>query len=799
MKIMRGTLCFRFTKVFCVFALILSLKFEFGVCFSSPSRQISENNGSKYIIDNPKFKWDGFRLNIDYQISASIEDEIITYAIVSGKDCEGGIISDTEIESSLIELSDKSVRLSLLLNPNTIDGASYVTNHQNFATVGVCARLWINRDSTSPGIMAENISASRNDFLMIQADLEELFGITDVLDDMSRKWGVDIYQCDDRNQQIRSPIPTLRNGEKLRLCFKPTTTTLDDGIYLSFIKSFQFARDDVIQKAVKNYGTDEATSVDCKPGSDLCVVESVLSNRFFHSPGEVTAEGLVFLQYDREDKRKKRSLSSIKVNLRPSINERSLYDYEKGEIVGGKAVEYFVTIKPMNKVNGAEAFPCDSDNTRIEKETLNEGDHINLCMQPDEEARNAGVYINSIESLSFGRANDDKIQLVVDSYGRVVNETRTQISCESGMSKCSVNSTLEDWFFDDHTRIVVTGYVVLQFGAQSQRRRVQLSNSDLGYAGRAQVNAYFDTTQRIIIEEKNPLRTWLEGLFDQYDLSETHLTIIYIVVAVLFALLCLCCCACCLFICYMRRERRVKSMSNRPISIQIHDHSNSIEIPTGSNTRDDYSSSFVPDSSSFAAQKVDVENSIPEDPSTITEDLTSSPISRKSISEKSVPQKKDTFQKKKKKKKRKSSKVKKASDRNEFDENYASTTEFTNAGSSRRSSGLAKGVVPGEIDVCFHADEHPGTEAFVAAVQQTLVNLGPVPYSPAVYRKIKRQLSDRRFYLCDQDSDDKRGEDDDDDADKQYEWRPASKRELIDVFYKYYEEEKSQISAQSLT
>jgi len=425
-------------------------------------------------------------------------------------------------------------------------------------------------------------------------------------------------------------------------------------------------------------------------------------------------------------------------------------------------------------------------------------------MQPDEEARNAGVYINSIESLSFGRANDDKIQLAVDSYGRVVNETRTQIDCESGMSKCSVNSTLEDWFFDDHTRIVVTGYVVLQFGAQSQRRRVQLSNADLGFAGRAQVNAYFDTTQRIIIEEKNPLRTWLEGLFDEYDLSETHLTIIYIVVAVLFALLCLCCCACCFFLCYTRRERRnrrAKSMSNRPISIQIHDHSNSTEIPTGSNTRDDDSSSFVPDSSSFAALKVDIEKSISEDPSTITEDLTSSPISRKSVSRKSVSQKKDTSQKKKKKtkkKKRKSSKVKKASERNEFHENYASTTEFTTASSSRRSSDLSKGVVPGEIDVCFDADEHPGTEAFVAAVQQTLVNLGPVPYSPAVYRNIKRQLSDRRFYLCDQDSDEKLCEDDDDDADKQYEWRPASKRELIDAFYKYYEEEKSQISAQSL-
>jgi len=102
-------------------------------------------------------------------------------------------------------------------------------------------------------------------------------------------------------------------------------------------------------------------------------------------------------------------------------------------------------------------------------------------------------------------------------------------------------------------------------------------------------------------------------------------------------------------------------------------------------------------------------------------------------------------------------------------------------------------VIPGENDICFDAEEHQGTEAFLAAVQQTLENLGPVPYSPAVYKHIKRQLSNRRFYLCDQDNNEKNDENSDDGTDNQYEWREASKRELIDLFWKYYEEEKSQM------
>jgi len=747
---------FRATSALCFLALILNIKVEFGACFSSTPRQIQENNGYKYTIDEPTFNWDGFRLNIDYKFSRNlVEDEFVTYAIVSDKDCEGGIISDTELQSSLIEFSRNSVRLSLLLNPENIHGARYVSHYEDFAIIGICARVWINQPLSSSEIEGDTIlSAPRNDYIMIQSDLEDLKGITDILDDRTLDWGVDVFRCDKSNKEVVSPL-AITNGEKLRLCLKPTTTTRNNNGYIGLIKSFQFARDGDFQKAVATYGTDGVTDVDCPRGSNLCVIETVLSNDFFHSPGEVTATGVIALQYGSEENRKHRSLRSVQVNLRSSISKRSLNAFQNGELVSEKPVEYVVNIKPTNKLYSAEAYPCDNSNKKIIRKTsLKQGEHMKLCIEPDEEARNVGVYITSIESFSYGRANDDKNQQAIDSYGRVSDGNRTQVECAIGAAKCSINSTLEEWFFDQDARMVVTGYAVLQFGDQTQRRRaniVQRDLADLGYAGRSQVDAYFDIIGRnTVVEGKGGLRQWFEDLFDRWELSDNTMTILYIVAAVLFVLICLCCCAGCLFLLCLRKEKREpKERTHLPINIKIQerDYSNSTDLREGS--RADYYSSDDSDSSDDS-ESTDIEDSVRGGPTAIVKS------ERKN--------KKKTFE-------------------DEIDSTSGGNSDDDLV--ERNNNISTDSAIPKEDDICFEADEHPGTVAFVAAVQETLVNLGPVPYSPAVYKNIKRQLSDRRFYVCDRDNDDNNGEIDD-----HFEWREASKRELIDVFWKHYELEK---------
>jgi hypothetical protein len=104
-----------------------------------------------------------------------------------------------------------------------------------------------------------------------------------------------------------------------------------------------------------------------------------------------------------------------------------------------------------------------------------------------------------------------------------------------------------------------------------------------------------------------------------------------------------------------------------------------------------------------------------------------------------------------------------------------STDESTKEGGDEGDN-----TTPSDNDVCFEAENHPGTDAFLAAIRKTLKTMGPSAYSPKIYRHIKRQLPDRRFFVCDDDN-------------KPFEWREVTKSELIDCFWKHFEEMKSEM------
>ena len=763
---------------------------------------MTENNNYQYTIGEPSMQWSGFRLNMDYTISASITDEIIGYAIYSDKQCQGGIISDGEINSSLMQLSNDSVRISLLLNPRNIHGARYVSYEDDFAVIGVCVRLWIDK--------ASSFSSPRDNYVMMQADINGLTGIMGILEDKSLNWGIDIFRCDAKFKEIMYPVPSVTNGERFRLCLRPTTRTSDDGVYLGLIESFRFERDNVIQNAVGTHGTDRVTKVTCHRGSDLCVIDSVLSNKFFRSSGEVMAEGSVYLQFGYQKKGKHRSLRrSVQVELGSSMKMRSLYGYEVGEIVGQKPAVHFVNIEPNNQVYSAEVFRCNNGNVPISnKKSLNEGEQLKICIQPDQRATSAGVYISAIESFSYGRANDVKTQVAVDSYGRVANDGKTQVECSRDVNKCFVETALEDWFFVDDASLVVTGYVILQFGAHKQHRRANIIYKDLEesddawrrdsdwFAGRSQITAYFDIAGNNNVDKQGPLDDW--------KLSATHMKIIYASAAVVFGLIWLCCLAGCFFLCCKNQEKREEPKSKRTIQLKIkvqgRDNSRSTDARMESN-------SFYDDYDFDKPENANDENPIPG--YSLNDRIVEYEKKEKQASDKKgkkakLKQKDLSIHKHVAKKKRGAERrnSKKNIDKNES--RSRGQTHKDNSLAVADTSGSRKGLAtiecsdeevstPRQDDVCFEAEEHPGTEAFQEAVQQTLYSLGPSSYTPVVYKNIKRQLSGRRFYVCDDYNDESDDESDDDSTSKKNEWREVTKRELIDLFRKYYEDKKSQM------
>ena len=535
-----------------LFLVVLTANFRLGSC------QIE--------IKDPTFSWDGFRLNIDYAITGSIAAERVTYDIVSDRECDGGVIDAEEITTQLIETSESSVRISILMNPESIHAARYVTHYDDYAIVGVCSRIWINR----PDGTFEPIAANRDDYLRIQTNLESLGGVITVLEDITEDWGVNVFMCNDNRQKIQNP-PAVVNGERIRLCAKPTQRTINEGGRFGSIKTFYFKRDGTLQDAVATYGTDEFTNVfDCEPGTKLCVIETVLRNEFFTGPGEVEGEGIFFLQWNGFN----RNLRNIPVRAKL---DRSLYEWwERGQVVDEKIGKTTIDIKPIDKTYSAEAFACDKNNSPSQVSALNATDSLKLCIRPNKEARDIGVYINSLESFSFALEKDDQSQSVIDSLGAVVNKNITTLDCGVGRSVCSIESTPREWFFDRDGTMLVTGFAVLQFGSG---RRVQVSLDNLLLAGRDQITAYFDVIGRNA--RKSDMREWFDGIFDRYDLTEKNLTILYILAIVLIVLISLCCCAGCLFFFFWPGRGPLKEQPEgmQNIEIKINQGDEDTELP----------------------------------------------------------------------------------------------------------------------------------------------------------------------------------------------------------------------------
>jgi len=94
---------------------------------------------------------------------------------------------------------------------------------------------------------------------------------------------------------------------------------------------------------------------------------------------------------------------------------------------------------------------------------------------------------------------------------------------------------------------------------------------------------------------------------------------------------------------------------------------------------------------------------------------------------------------------------------------------------SERFDPVPEGTQPTDKDICFDADEHPGTKAMHAAVQKTLKKYPNTEYSPEQYRHIKKQLAGRRFFVCD-------------DEDYPDVWREVPKAELVELLRKEFED-----------
>jgi hypothetical protein len=117
------------------------------------------------------------------------------------------------------------------------------------------------------------------------------------------------------------------------------------------------------------------------------------------------------------------------------------------------------------------------------------------------------------------------------------------------------------------------------------------------------------------------------------------------------------------------------------------------------------------------------------------------------------------------------------------DEYYDDPTNVEDASQAETApaNNYEEGEQPGDFDVCFDADDHPGTVELHNVMRNTMQDFpADTEYGPSVYRHIKQQLPGRRYFLVD-------------DENRPDFWRETGKKELIDLFRKEFEDLQQQM------
>ena len=119
----------------------------------------------------------------------------------------------------------------------------------------------------------------------------------------TKQFFVEGYICDEGLQPVVLSEPQTQ-GSVVRVCVVPDPEARDAGIYIRRIDSFSFIRTDlpdgstVSQEAVRDGQSvnPDFTSVFCAPGSEVCIMETLLKADFYTSPGGIFGYGEAWLQ-----------------------------------------------------------------------------------------------------------------------------------------------------------------------------------------------------------------------------------------------------------------------------------------------------------------------------------------------------------------------------------------------------------------------------------------------------------------------------------------------------------------------
>jgi hypothetical protein len=134
-----------------------------------------------------------------------------------------------------------------------------------------------------------------------------------------------------------------------------------------------------------------------------------------------------------------------------------------------------ITVQPKDKLVRTaaqaylvEGYVCTDEETKGDLSAIrNQGAQIRVCVRPDEEARNDGIYMRRIDSFEWKRDSPAPITQAAVVNGKPASNTLTDLFCTSGELVCNFVSILFASFYATPGAVTGSGVASLQFGGDN--------------------------------------------------------------------------------------------------------------------------------------------------------------------------------------------------------------------------------------------------------------------------------------------------------------------------------------------
>jgi hypothetical protein len=192
------------------------------------------------------------------------------------------------------------------------------------------------------------------------------------------------------------------------------------------------------------------------------------------TPGSVTAQIDFCVRFSLQTDT---NPNEIEVNFLETLV--TLYvDLSDGFSIGEVSVAPKIkVINTANQVYLIEGFQCDAGGVELDAEALaatrNQGSVIKVCVQPDEEARDSGIFMRSVDSFTFIRSDVTPPieQPAIEGPNTASNNGLTAITCSRGLAQCNFETILFAAFYATPGTVGGEGVGSMQFGNDSGGRR----------------------------------------------------------------------------------------------------------------------------------------------------------------------------------------------------------------------------------------------------------------------------------------------------------------------------------------